>query len=107
MAFSTDSLTEVFPGATVSGGELRLPSGSIRSFVPTGVGGGVREMVFGLLDTMASSLATGNMTYLSGSETQNISGDSLVKSYSFGVTLDYDANAVEELLNVKSEPAPE
>jgi hypothetical protein len=107
MAFSTESLTEVFPGATVLNGALTLPSGSIRSFVPTGVGGGVREMVFGLLDTMASSLATGNMTYMTGSETQNISGDSLSKSYSFGVTLDYNANAVEALLNVKSEPAPE
>jgi hypothetical protein len=107
MAFSTDALTEVFPGATVSNGELRLPSGSIRSFVPTGVGGSVREMVFGLLDTIASSVSTGNMTYLTGSETQAIAGDSLVKSYSFGVTLDYDANAVEALLNVKSEPVAE
>lgn len=107
MAFSTDSLTEVFPGATVLNGALTLPSGSIRSFVPTGVGGSVREMIFGLLDTIGSSVSTGNMTYLTSSESQNIAGDSLVKSYSFGVTLDYDANAVEALLNVKSEPAPE
>lgn len=104
MAFTSDSLTEVFAGATVSNGALTIPSGAIRSFVPTGVGGGVREMIFGLLDTLASSVATGNMTYLTSSESQNIAGDTLVKSYAFGVTLDYNANSVEALLNVKDEP---
>ena len=104
MAFTSDAITEIFPGATVSNGNLTIPSGAIRSFVPTAANTGVRELVFGLLDTIASSVATGNMTYLTSSESQNIAGDTLVKSYSFGVTLDYNANSVEALLNVKDEP---
>jgi hypothetical protein len=107
MPFSTNSVAEIFSGATASDGDLTLPSGSIRSYYPSGnslTTPTVYEMVYGLLDTMADSVGTGNLTNLTVTQTQTISGNTLTKRYNFTVNLDLSGNTVDAILNVKAEP---
>lgn len=105
MAFSTDNIGEVFVNATVSNGDLTIPSGSINSYAPSSATSPkVSEMVYGLLDTMASAVATGNMTNLTVSQSQSLSGDTLTKRYNFTVNLAFDSDTVDSILDVKAEP---
>jgi len=102
MAFDNDSLTQIFPGLTVSNGGLTIPSGTIRSFVPTG-NAGVHEFIFGLLDTLSSAVTSGTPTNITVSEASSLPNQTtLRKTYNFAVNLDFDANAVEQILNVKT-----
>lgn len=105
MAFTTTNITEVFPNATVTvGGDLTIPSGDINSYSPA-VDDNVSEMIYGLLDTMAGAVSTGNMTNLTVTQTQTLTGDTLVKRYNFVVNLSYNSDTVDEILDVKAEPA--
>jgi|694.fasta_scaffold15629_14 hypothetical protein len=107
MAFSTHGIQEVFTGATVNAsGGLILPSGSINSYIPLTSGNPtVYEMIFGLVDTMADAVASGNLTNVTVSQSQSISGNTLVKRYNFTVNLDLAGSDIDEILNVKVEPS--
>lgn len=102
MAFQDDSLTQIFPGATVVNGDLTIPSGTIRSFIPTNANTGVYDFIFGLIDTLASAVSSGsltNITVAEGSTLPNLT--TLRKTYNFAVNLNFDSNAVEQILDVK------
>jgi len=104
MAFSTSGVNEIFASATVSNGDLTIPSGSINSFVPTSTTSpGVYEMCYGLLDTMSDAISTGNLTNVTASTSQNLSGSTLNRTYSFTVRLDLGSD-IDEILNVRAEP---
>lgn len=106
MPFSTNSVAEIFTGATVSAGALTLASGSINSYVPSSVTSPtVYEMVYGLIDTMADAVATGNLTNVTVTQSQTLTGTTLSKRYNFVVNLDMSGNTVDAILNVKSEPS--
>lgn len=106
MAFSTNSVAEIFPGATVSNADLTIPSGAINSYIPSDVTTpSVYEMCFGLLDTMAGAVATGNLTNLTVTQNQGLSGNTLTKTYNFTVRLDFDTDNLDEVLDVKAEPS--
>ena len=105
MAFSTSGVTEVFPGATVSNGDLTLVSGSINSFIPTSTTvPGVYEMCFGLLDTMAEAVASGGLQYLTVNTSQSLAGTTLTKNYNFSVRLGFDGDTITPILDVIPEP---
>jgi len=106
MPFSTNSIVEIFPSATVANGNLTIPSGAINSYVPTSpTSPTVYEMVFGLIDTMADAVATGNLTNVTVTQSQTLTGTTLSKRYNFVVNLDMSGNTVDAILNVKSEPS--
>ena len=100
MPFSTSGITEIFPGATVSDGDLTIPSGNITSYVPvSSTNPGVYEMVYGLLETMSTAVATGNATNLTVTRNQNLlnNGTVLQKTYTFVVRLDFDQSIYDDL----------
>ena len=105
MSFSTNSIVEIFPLASVSNGDLTIPSGSINSYTPASeTSPTVYEMVYGLLDTIAASVATGNLTNVTVAQSQSLSGDTLTKRYNFVVNLAFDSDTVDAILDVKAEP---
>ena len=79
MAFSSHALTEVFGSATVSNGDLTIPSGSINSFVPSAANTGVYEMIFGLVDTLAGAVGTGDLSNIRVTETSTLVNETLLK----------------------------
>jgi hypothetical protein len=102
MAFQNDSLTQIFPGLTVVDGNITIPSGTIRSFVPTASNTGVYDFIFGMIDTLASAVTSGNLTNLTVSEGSTLPNTTtLRKTYNFAVNLNFDSNAVEQILDVK------
>lgn len=104
MAFSTHGLDEVFASASVLNGDLTIPSGSINSFVPSAANTGVYEMIFGLVDTIAGAVATGNMTNVRVTETSTlVNATTLRKNYNFTINLDFDSDTIEGSLNVVPE----
>jgi hypothetical protein len=106
MAFSTNSVVEIFPSATVANGNLTIPSGAINSYVPTSLTSPtVYEMVYGIIDTMADAVATGNLANVTVTQSQTLTGTTLSKRYNFVVNLDMSGNTVDAILNVKSEPS--
>ena len=105
MAFSSHALTEVFGSATVSNGDLTIPSGSINSFVPSAANTGVYEMIFGLVDTIAGAVGTGDLSNIRVTETSTLVNETLLrKNYNFIINLDFDSDAIEGTLNVRDEP---
>lgn len=103
MAWATSGVADVFTGATVSAGDLTLPSGSITSFIPTSAASpGASEMVFGLCETMHTAVTGAALTNVTSSATSSLSGGTLTKIYTFTVKLDFnEANNIGNL-NVKS-----
>lgn len=102
MPFANDSLTQIFPGLTVSNGNVTIPSGTINSFIPSSAQSGVQDFIWGLIDTLSTAVSSGlptNITVTEGSSLPNAA--TLRKTYNFVVNLDYDAASVEEVLDVK------
>lgn len=104
MSFSNDYLTNAISGTTTTSGILTIPSGSIVSFVPTVSTTGAREMIFGLIETIANSVSTGDMTNITVSKADTLIGtDTLRKTYLFTINLSYSASTIANLLDVKAE----
>ena len=98
-------IQEVFSGATTSGGNLTIPSGSIVSYVPASSGSPEpTELVFGILETMHRSVTSGNPNYISTSATNTFSNNVFTRTYTFQVSLDFNPNTNMETLNVVPEP---
>lgn len=107
MPFSTSSITEVFPNATVLSGDLTINSGDITSYVPvSSTNPSVYEMVYGLLETMSAAVATGNAINLTVNRGQSLTnnGTVLQKTYNFVVRLNFDP-AIYDDLDVLEEPS--
>lgn len=87
----------------ISNGDLTIPSGDIVSFVPANHDtSGAAEFVFGMCETMNVAVADGGLTNCTTSVTTNlIGGNTLQKTYSFTVNLDF-ASANLANLDVKS-----
>jgi len=104
MPFVNESLTQIFPGATVSNGAITIPSGTIRSFIPTAANTGVYDFIFGMIDTLSSAVSSGLPTNITVSEGSSLpSTTTLRKTYNFAVNLNFDSNAVEQILDVIKE----
>lgn len=107
MALSTDNITEVFPGSSINtNGDLVIASGAIRSFNPeASQTTGAVEMMFGLIDTIASVVSTGAMTNMTVAQSDRIvDANTLRKDVAFRVNLSYDGDVVDAILDVKAEP---
>lgn len=110
MAFSTDLVTELFPNAIISGNVLCVPDIDINScsglLDSTVSQSGARELAFGLVDTVVGAIATGNMNYLTASETNTLpNSTTLRKAYTVTAQLAFDGNIVDNVLDLKDEPS--
>ena len=104
MPFVNESLTQIFPGATVSNGAITIPSGTIRSFIPTNANTGVYDFIFGMIDTLAGAVNSGLPTNITVSEGSSLPSTTMLrKTYNFAVNLNFDSNAVEQILDVIKE----
>jgi hypothetical protein len=96
---------DVFSGATVSSGNLTIPSGSIVSYVPTTSGNPpATEMVFGLLETMHRAVTSGNPVNITTTVSNSFGNNVLSRFYTFQVNLDFNPEVSLENLNVVVEP---
>lgn len=94
---SLANVTGVFPGASVSGGDLTIPSGTVVSWTPTSttVPGGY-ELVYGLLETLNQKVGT-EYNNMSSSVATTVIGtpgsanSKIRRKYSF--TIDLDASS--------------
>lgn len=105
MAFSTESIQEIYSNAKIvvdatHGTGLLIPSGDISTHFPSAINTGVAELVWGLVDTLSDAVATGAYSNLRSSVSQSLAGNTLTKSYSFTVNLDFSAG-VDASVNVK------
>ena len=84
---------------TISNGDITIPSGTIVSYVPTSnTDPAAAEFVFGMCETMNRAVSTGNLTNCTSSvSTSLISGNTLRKSYTFTVNLNFDSTSVDNL----------
>lgn len=103
-AANLSSIADVFSGATVTNGELTIPSGSIVSYVPSSVSSpSGAEGVFGLLETLSRAVvgATG-IDNLSVTSSANVldGGTTLRKTFSFTCQLAL-TSGIYESLNLK------
>lgn len=106
MALSTDNITEVFPNSTINAdGDLVIASGDIRSFNPeANQTTGAVEMMFGLIDTIATVVGTGAMTNMVVAQTDRIvDANTLRKDVNFRINLSYAGDDVDAILDVKPE----
>jgi hypothetical protein len=96
------SVTGVFPGASVSDGDLTLPSGSVVSFTPvSATDPGGSEMVFGLCETMYQKVSVSSNPFVKAQvNTVSIDASTLRRTYTFSVDLDLSQTGLENL-NVK------
>jgi hypothetical protein len=97
MPFANQNLSNVFrSGVSVSAGAITISGGGISSFTPSSNTTGVYEMCFGLIDTIAAAVATGNLTNLTVSESQSVPDIStLRKTYTFTINLGLDETALD------------
>ena len=104
MAFATNSLVDIFAGATVSTGDVTIPSGTITSFTPASLTDpGPAEFVFGMCETMHQKVSAANLTNCTTAVTTTLSGgNTLKKVYTFTVNLDFQNSQLADL-NVKAE----
>ena len=109
MAFSTNDVTELFSSAVINTGANTITiSGTDLTSINFGNESGVYNVIFGLVDSIAASVATGNMQNITVTQSQSlVGGNTLRKNYNFSINLDFDNDVVEGVLDVKSEPTPE
>ena len=97
MAVTT--VTDIFSGATVSSGDLTLPSGSIVSYIPASTSDPAgRELVFGLCESMYRALTGVSSTRVSGSVVSSIPEVNVLRrTYTFTVELGVTDVALEDM----------
>lgn len=104
---SLANITGIFPNATVSNGDLTIPSGDIVSYIPVSTSNpSGAEMVYGLLQTMSEAVSTANYDNVTVTTTGSLisGGTVLRRTYTFTLNLDFDSN-IYSGLDVKAEPA--
>jgi hypothetical protein len=92
-------ITDIFAGATVSSGNLTLPSGSIVSYIPVTTGNpDGRELVFGLCENMYRAVSGTALDRISTSVTSSVPDtDILRRTYTFTVELGMTNNGLDQL----------
>jgi hypothetical protein len=109
MAFLTNDVTELFSSAVIDTGNNTITvSGTDLTSINFGTESGVYNVIFGLVDSIAAAVSTGNMQNITVGQSQSlVGGNTLRKNYNFSINLDFNNDIVEGVLDVKSEPAPE
>lgn len=100
-AANLSSMADIFSGATVVGGDLTIPSGSIVSYTPSSLTSpSGSEGVFGILETLSRAVvgATG-INNLSTSSSASVldGGATLRKTYTFTCQLALTSGIYESL----------
>jgi hypothetical protein len=100
------SITDIFPNASVSLGELTLASGDIVSYVPVTTGNpSIGELVFGLCESLNQSpVATGLQNVRVSASNTNLAGGNIRRTYTIRVDLGVGPD-VYDILNVLPEPS--
>lgn len=99
-----NSISDVFPGASVSNFAITIPSGALVS-CRNPEASDPNEIVFGILETMNRAITSGtpvNITTTSFSAILNPT--TYRQSYTYDVNLEFSGAALIELLDVKAEP---
>lgn len=109
MAFSTNDVTELFASAVIATGANTITiSGTDLTSIDFATESGVYNVIFGLLDSIAAAVSTGNMQNITVGQSQSlVNAETLRKNYNFVVNLGFDNDVVEGVLDVKDEPTPE
>jgi len=103
---SLANVTDIFPNATVSNGDLTIPDGDITSYSPVSTSSPTgAEMIYGLLETMRSAVADAGYTNVSVVTNSKLvdNGTVLRREYTFVINLNFDETTFADL-NVKDEP---
>ena len=84
---------------TISNGDITIPSGTIACYLPSSnTDPAAAEFVFGMCETMNRAVSNGGLTNCTSSVTTNlIGGNTLKKTYTFVVNLDFDSANVDGL----------
>lgn len=92
-----NNISDVFAGATISGGNIVIPTGTLPGF---STGNDVSEgaqLVYGLLNALNKKVVESNLNNISTGSTLVFNNGVFVKSYNFGVNLSVGDNTVEGL----------
>jgi hypothetical protein len=98
-----NSISDVFPGASVSSFAITIPSGALVS-CRNPEANDPNEIMFGLLETMHRAVVSGVPNHVRTSATSNLVGNTFLRGYSFDVDLDFSGAAILEDLDVRPEP---
>ena len=101
---SIANITSIFSGATVSGGNLTLPSGSVVSYIPTSTTAPHgKELVFGLCESMYRAVTGAGLDRVFASAQSSVpETDILRRVYTFTVELDLSTTSIDDM-NVADE----
>lgn len=92
-----NNISDVFAGATISGGNVVIPTGTLPGF---STGNDVSEgaqLVYGLLNALNKKVVESNLNNISTGSSLVFNNGVFVKSYNFGVNLSVGDNTVEGL----------
>lgn len=98
-----NSISDVFPGATISNFAITIPSGALVSCRHP-ASNDPNEMMFGLLETMHRAVASGVPENVRTFASASLVGNTFLRGYGFDVDLNFSGAAILEDLNVKPEP---
>ena len=97
-AVNLSSVADIFTGATVSGGALTIPSGTMVSYNPASVTSPAGyEAAFGLVETIHRALINFSGTQIESTAIQSISGSTLKKTYTIVCNLNAPSGVVDAL----------
>jgi hypothetical protein len=100
-----NSISDVFPGASISNFAITIPSGALVS-CRNPEANDPNEIMFGMLETMNRAITSGTPVNITSTVFSAILNPTTFRqSYSYNVDLDYSSNILIELLDVKPEPA--
>jgi hypothetical protein len=96
---SIANITGIFPGATVSSGDLTLPSGSIVSYIPSSTSSPAgKELVFGLCESLYRAVTGAGLNRVTVNAVSSIpETDVLRRTYTFTVELGLTDVALEDM----------
>jgi hypothetical protein len=92
-----NNISDVFAGATISGGNVVIPTGTLPGF---STGNNVSEgaqLVYGLLNALNKKVVESSLNNISTGSSLVFNNGVFVKSYNFGVNLGVGDNTVEGL----------
>lgn len=92
-----NNISDVFAGATISGGNIVIPTGTLPGF---STGNDVSEgaqLVYGLLNALNKKVVESNLNNISTGSSLVFNNGVFVKSYNFGVNLSVGAATVDGL----------
>ena len=99
-------LNDIFPDATVIGGDITIPSGDLVSCQAPSLND-PEEIVFGMLETIHQGIVSANPTNIrTSSNSTLINADTYRRTYSFTVDLQFNNSVILSQLDVKPEPNP-